>query len=277
VMTELPLVLIDVQRGGPSTGLPTKTEQSDLTQALHGRHGEAPLPVLAARSAADAFGTTLLAVKIAVECMTPVIVLSDAYIAGSAQPWRIPALDELPTITPPRGEATDQPYGRDAHGVRPWVTPGTPGGAHRIGGLEGEEGSGRISYDAANHQAMVRARAAKVNAASRLYGPLEVVQCCPEADTLVLAWGSTYGAVRSDVERRAAAGQNVDYIHLRHLHPLHPDLKATAERYRRVVVIEMNEGQLAHHLQGLWARPVESVCKTTGQPFTTDELATLWN
>ncbi len=277
VMTELPLVLIDVQRGGPSTGLPTKTEQSDLAQALHGRHGEAPLPVLAARTAADAFDTTLLAAKIAVECMTPVIVLSDAYIAGSAQPWRIPALDELPKITPPRGEANDQPYGRDAHGVRPWVAPGTPGGAHRIGGLEGEEGSGRISYEPANHQAMVRARAAKVDAASRLYGPLEKVQSCPGADTLVLAWGSTYGAVRSDVERRAQAGQNVDYIHLRHLHPLHPELKATTERYRRVVVIELNEGQLAHHLQGLWARPVESVCKTTGQPFTTDELATLWN
>jgi 2-oxoglutarate ferredoxin oxidoreductase subunit alpha len=124
---------------------------------------------------------------------------------------------------------------------------------------------------------MVRARAAKVDAASRLYGPLEKVQSCPGADTLVLAWGSTYGAVRSDVERRAQAGQNVDYIHLRHLHPLHPELKATTERYRRVVVIELNEGQLAHHLQGLWARPVESVCKTTGQPFTTDELATLWN
>ena len=146
VMTELPLVLIDVQRGGPSTGLPTKTEQSDLTQALHGRHGEAPLPVLAARSAADAFDTTLLAVKIAVECMTPVIVLSDAYIAGSAQPWRIPDIGELPSITPPRGSAGEEPYARDAHGVRPWVTPGTPGGAHRIGGLEGEVGTGRISY-----------------------------------------------------------------------------------------------------------------------------------
>ena len=277
VMTELPLVLIDVQRGGPSTGLPTKTEQSDLTQALHGRHGEAPLPVLAARSAADAFDTTLLAVKIAVECMTPVIVLSDAYIAGSAQPWRIPDIGELPSITPPRGSAGEEPYARDAHGVRPWVTPGTPGGAHRIGGLEGEVGTGRISYEPANHQAMVTARAAKVQAASRLYGPLEVVQRCPGADTLVLAWGSTYGAVRSDVERRAAAGQNVDYIHLRHMHPLHPDLKATAERYRRVVVVEMNEGQLAHHLQGLWACRVESVCKTTGQPFTTEELAELWN
>ena len=277
VMTELPLVLIDVQRGGPSTGLPTKTEQSDLTQALHGRHGEAPLPVLAARSAADAFDTTLLAVKIAVECMTPVIVLSDAYIAGSAQPWRIPDIGELPSITPPRGSAGEEPYARDAHGVRPWVTPGTPGGAHRIGGLEGEVGAGRISYEPANHQAMVTARAAKVQAASRLYGPLEVVQRCPGADTLVLAWGSTYGAVRSDVERRAAAGQNVDYIHLRHMHPLHPDLKATAERYRRVVVVEMNEGQLAHHLQGEWACRVESVCKTTGQPFTTEELAELWN
>ncbi|MDP5014777.1 MAG: 2-oxoacid:acceptor oxidoreductase subunit alpha [Schleiferiaceae bacterium] len=277
VMTELPLVLIDVQRGGPSTGLPTKTEQSDLTQALHGRHGEAPLPVLAARSAADAFDTTLLAVKIAVECMTPVIVLSDAYIAGSAQPWRIPDIGELPSITPPRGSAGEEPYARDAHGVRPWVTPGTPGGAHRIGGLEGEVGTGRISYEPANHQAMVTARAAKVQAASRLYGPLEVVQRCPEADTLVLAWGSTYGAVRSDVERRAAAGQNVDYIHLRHMHPLHPDLKATAERYRRVVVVEMNEGQLAHHLRGEWACRVESVCKTTGQPFTTEELAELWN
>jgi len=277
VMTELPLVLIDVQRGGPSTGLPTKTEQSDLAQALHGRHGEAPLPVLAARTAADAFDTVLLAAKMAVECMTPVIVLSDAYVAGSAQPWRIPSVDELPTIMPPRGEASDAPYGRDEQGVRPWVAPGTLGGAHRIGGLEGEAGSGRISYEAANHQAMVRARAAKVDAAVRLYGPLEVVQRCPNADTLVLAWGSTYGAVRGDVERRVAEGQKLDYVHLRHLHPLHPDLKAAAEGYRRIVVIEMNEGQLAHHLQGCWARPVESVCKTTGQPFTEDELASLWN
>ena len=277
VMTELPLVLIDVQRGGPSTGLPTKTEQSDLSLALHGRHGEAPVPVLAARTAADAFDAALLAAKIAVECMTPVILLSDAYLAGSAQPWRIPDLSELPRITPPRGTAGVAPYARDAHGVRPWVAPGTPGGAHRIGGLEGEEGSGRISYEPANHQAMVRARAAKVAAANRLYGPLEWVQRCPGAETLVLAWGSTYGAVRSDVERRAAEGQMLDYIHLRHLHPLHAELKPAVDRYRRVVVIEMNEGQLAHHLQGLWARPVESVCKTTGQPFTSEELATLWN
>ena len=277
VMTELPLVLIDVQRGGPSTGLPTKTEQSDLNQALHGRHGEAPLPVLAARSSADAFDAAILAAKIAVECMTPVILLSDAYIAGSAQPWRIPEVAELPSITAPSAGASDLPYARDAHGVRPWVAPGTAGGAHRIGGLEGEVETGRISYEPENHQAMVKARAAKVDAATRLYGPLEVVQRCPGADTLVLAWGSTYGAVRSDMERRSAAGQKVDYIHLRHLHPLHPELKKQVDRYRRIIVIEMNEGQLAQHLQGLWAIPLESVCKTTGQPFNPDELAELWN
>jgi len=277
VMTELPLVLIAVQRGGPSTGLPTKTEQSDLTQALHGRHGEAPLPVLAARSSADAFDAAILATKIAVECMTPVILLSDAYIAGSAQPWRIPEVGELPAITAPSARASDLPYARDAHGVRPWVAPGTAGGAHRIGGLEGEVDTGRISYDPENHQAMVKARAAKVDAATRLYGPLEVVQRCPGADTLVLAWGSTYGAVRSDMERRRAAGQKVDYIHLRHLHPLHPELKKQVDRYRRIIVIEMNEGQLAQHLQGLWAISLESVCKTTGQPFNPDELAELWN
>ncbi len=277
VMTELPLVLIDVQRGGPSTGLPTKTEQSDLNQALHGRHGEAPLPVLAARSSADAFDAAILAAKIAVECMTPVILLSDAYIAGSAQPWRIPELAELPSITAPSAGASDLPYARDAHGVRPWVAPGTAGGAHRIGGLEGEVETGRISYEPENHQAMVKARAAKVDAAVRLYGPLEVVQQCPGADTLVLAWGSTYGAVRSDMERRRAAGQKVDYIHLRHLHPLHPELKKRVDRYRRIIVIEMNEGQLARHLQGLWAIPLESVCKTSGQPFNPDELAELWN
>ncbi len=277
VMTELPLVLIDVQRGGPSTGLPTKTEQSDLNQALHGRHGEAPLPVLAARSSADAFDAAILAAKIAVECMTPVILLSDAYIAGSAQPWRIPEVAELPSITAPSAGASDLPYARDAHGVRPWVAPGTAGGAHRIGGLEGEVETGRISYEPENHQAMVKARAAKVDAAVRLYGPLEVVQQCPGADTLVLAWGSTYGAVRSDMERRRAAGQKVDYIHLRHLHPLHPELKKQVDRYRRIIVIEMNEGQLARHLQGLWAIPLESVCKTTGQPFNPDELAELWN
>lgn len=277
VMTELPLVLIDVQRGGPSTGLPTKTEQSDLNQALHGRHGEAPLPVLAARSSADAFDAAILAAKIAVECMTPVILLSDAYIAGSAQPWRIPEVAELPSITAPSAKASDLPYARDEHGVRPWVAPGTAGGAHRIGGLEGEVETGRISYDPENHQAMVKARAAKVDAAVRLYGPLEVVQQCPGADTLVLAWGSTYGAVRSDMERRSAAGQKVDYIHLRHLHPLHPELKKQVDRYRRIIVIEMNEGQLARHLQGLWAISLESVCKTSGQPFNPDELAELWN
>ncbi len=277
VMTELPLVLIDVQRGGPSTGMPTKTEQSDLNQALHGRHGEAPLPVLAARSSADAFDAAILAAKIAVECMTPVILLSDAYIAGSAQPWRIPELAELPSITAPSAMASDLPYARDAHGVRPWVAPGTAGGAHRIGGLEGEVETGRISYEPENHQAMVKARAAKVDAAVRLYGPLEVAQQCPGADTLVLAWGSTYGAVRSDMERRRAAGQKVDYIHLRHLHPLHPELKKQVDRYRRIIVIEMNEGQLARHLQGLWAIPLESVCKTSGQPFNPDELAELWN
>lgn len=277
VMTELPLVLIDVQRGGPSTGLPTKTEQSDLNQALHGRHGEAPLPVLAARSSADAFDAAILAAKIAVECMTPVILLSDAYIAGSAQPWRIPELAELPSITAPSSRASDLPYARDAHGVRPWVAPGTAGGAHRIGGLEGEVQTGRISYDPENHQAMVKARAAKVDAAVRLYGPLEVVQQCPGADTLVLAWGSTYGAVRSDMERRRAAGQKVDYIHLRHLHPLHPELKKQVDHYRRIIVIEMNEGQLARHLQGLWSIPLESLCKTSGQPFNPDELAELWN
>jgi 2-oxoglutarate ferredoxin oxidoreductase subunit alpha len=277
VMTELPLVLIDVQRGGPSTGLPTKTEQSDLNQALHGRHGEAPLPVLAARSSADAFDSAILAAKIAVECMTPVILLSDAYIAGSAQPWRIPEVAELPSIAAPSERASNLPYARDEHGVRPWVAPGTAGGAHRIGGLEGEVETGRISYDPENHQAMVKARAAKVDAAVRLYGPLEVVQQCPDADTLVLAWGSTYGAVRSDMERRRAAGQKVDYIHLRHLHPLHPELKKQVDRYRRIIVIEMNEGQLARHLQGLWAIPLESVCKTSGQPFNPDELAELWN
>ena len=277
VMTELPLVLIDVQRGGPSTGLPTKTEQSDLNQALHGRHGEAPLPVLAARSSADAFDAAILAAKIAVECMTPVILLSDAYIAGSAQPWLIPEVAELPSITAPSPRASDLPYARDEHGVRPWVAPGTAGGAHRIGGLEGEVETGRISYDPENHQAMVKARAAKVDAAVRLYGPLEVVQQCPGADTLVLAWGSTYGAVRSDMERRSAAGQKVDYIHLRHLHPLHPELKKQVDRYRRIIVIEMNEGQLARHLQGLWAISLESVCKTSGQPFNPDELAELWN
>ncbi len=277
VMTELPLVLIDVQRGGPSTGLPTKTEQSDLNQALHGRHGEAPLPVLAARSSADAFDAAIFAAKIAVECMTPVILLSDAYIAGSAQPWRIPEVAELPSITAPSAGASDLPYARDAHGVRPWVAPGTAGGAHRIGGLEGEVETGRISYDPENHQAMVKARAAKVDAAVRLYGPLEVVQQCPGADTLVLAWGSTYGAVRSDMERRRATGQKVDYIHLRHLHPLHPELKKQVDNYRRIIVIEMNEGQLARHLQGLWAIPLESVCKTSGQPFNPDELAELWN
>ncbi len=277
VMTELPLVVVDVQRGGPSTGLPTKTEQADLLQALYGRNGESPVPVVAPRSPADAFDVALEAARIAVTYRTPVLLLSDGAIANGSEPWRVPSVDSLPDLrvdfaTEPNGPAgTFLPYARDPETLaRPWAVPGTPGLTHRIGGLEKADGTGTISYDAANHERMVRLRAAKVSGVE--VAPLAVDDPSGEAELLVLGWGSTYGPVVSAVRRLRAAGHRVAQAHLRHLNPLPPGLEEALRRYRRVVVPEMNLGQLALLLQGRYAVPVVSVPKVTGMPFAVEEL-----
>ncbi|NDD35246.1 MAG: 2-oxoglutarate ferredoxin oxidoreductase subunit alpha [Flavobacteriia bacterium] len=271
VMLELPLVIVNVQRGGPSTGLPTKMEQSDLLQALYGRHGEAPMPVLAIKRTGEAVDDLQLAAKIAVEAMTPVLVLSDAYIANSAEPYRLPSPADWAPIVPNavQGQA---PYSRNAEGVRPWVAPGTPGGEHRIGGLESEAETGNVSYDPANHQAMIRARAQKVQAVTRFYGPLCVEVGEAEGDLVVIGWGSTYGALRTAVENLRAQGLGITHLHLKHLFPLHPDLKPFLEGFKRVAVVEMNEGQLLRHLRAEGICSPDFIGKTSGQPFGASEL-----
>jgi 2-oxoglutarate ferredoxin oxidoreductase subunit alpha len=271
VMLELPLLIVNVQRGGPSTGLPTKMEQSDLLQALYGRHGEAPMPVMAIKRTGESVDDVLLAAKIAVEAMTPVLLLSDAYIANSAEPYRIPSPSDWPSITPNVREG-QLPYTRDAHGVRTWTAPGTPGGEHRIGGLESEAETGHVSYDAGNHQAMIQARAHKVQSVTRFYGPLCVEVGEAEGDLVVVGWGSTYGALRTAVENLRGQGLRITHLHLKHLFPLHPDLKPFLAGFQRVVVVEMNEGQLLRHLRAEGICSPEFIGKTSGQPFGAAEL-----
>jgi 2-oxoglutarate ferredoxin oxidoreductase subunit alpha len=278
VMTELPLLVVDVQRGGPSTGLPTKTEQADLLQALFGRNGEAPLPVVAPRSPSDAFGSVVEAARIALTYRTPVILLSDGAIANGSEPWRLPEEDELPDLTvefatEPNGEDGQfLPYLRDPETLaRPWAVPGTPGLAHRIGGLEKADKTGDISYDPANHEFMVRVRQAKIDGIT--VPDLEVEE--PDADVLVLGWGSTYGPIGAAVRRLRAAGHRIAQAHLRHLNPFPPNTEAVLRTYRRVVVPEMNLGQLAFLLQGRFCVPVESITKVSGMPFGAAELADL--
>ncbi|HAB35613.1 MAG TPA: 2-oxoglutarate ferredoxin oxidoreductase subunit alpha [Cryomorphaceae bacterium] len=271
VMLELPLLVVNVQRGGPSTGLPTKMEQSDLLQALYGRHGEAPMPVMAIKRTGECVDDVLLAAKMAVEAMTPVLLLSDAYIANSAEPYRLPSPSDWSPIIPNVVEGK-LPYHRNAEGVRPWTIPGTPGGEHRIGGLESEAETGNISYDPANHQAMIHTRAQKVQAVTRFYGPLCVEVGDAEGDFVVIGWGSTYGALRTAVENLRAQGLRITHLHLKHLFPLHPDLKPFLAGFQRVVVVEMNEGQLIRHLRAEGICSPAFIGKTSGQPFGAAEL-----
>ena len=272
VMLELPLVVINVQRGGPSTGLPTKMEQSDLFQALYGRHGEAPMPVMAIKRTGEAMEDVLLAAKMAVEAMTPVILLSDAYIANSAEPFRLPSIDTLPTIDAPSGAADRAPYARDAQGVRPWITPGTAAGMHRIGGLESEADTGHVSYDAKNHQNMVDARADKVNQVTRFYGPLSVEVGEHTGKLLVIGWGSTFGALRTAVEKLHKEGKSITHLHLKHLFPLHPDVYEFIKGFGHTVVVEMNQGQLVQVLRSQTQAPMSFIGQTSGQPFGADFL-----
>lgn len=273
VMTELPLVVVNVQRGGPSTGLPTRIEQSDLLQALHGRHGESPVPVIAARSPADCFDCAIEAVRIAVTYMTPVILLSDGGIGNSSERWRVPAVAELPPLRIVfRTEAAGyQPYARNDRLAPAWVRPGTPGMEHRIGGLEKDALTGDLSGDPLNHQRMVETRAAKVAGIARDIPPTEVHGPL-SGDLLVVGWGSTWGAIAQAVERARAAGVAVAQCHLRHLNPLPADLGEVLTRYRRVLVPELNLGQLSRLLRERYLLPVEELHKVQGRPFMSTEI-----
>jgi 2-oxoglutarate ferredoxin oxidoreductase subunit alpha len=274
VTLELPMVIIDVQRAGPSTGMPTKTEQSDLLQALHGRHGESPLPVVAAQSPGQCFDAVYEAVQIAVTYRTPVILLSDLFLANSSEPWRIPSAADLPAIDPrfrtTRGSAVPfLPYTRDDNLARPWAIPGTKGLQHRIGGLEKLDGTGAISYDGANHQRMTELRAAKV---AGVDVPDIVVTDNVDADLLVLGWGSSYGTIRAGARRVQERGGRVATAHLRHLHPMPANLGEVLRAYERVLVPEMNSGQLAHELRARYLVDVETYAKVQGQPLLPSEM-----
>ena len=276
VALELPLIVIDVQRAGPSTGMPTKTEQSDLLMALHGRHGESPLPVIAPTTPAGCFDAAFEAARIAVRYRTPVILLSDTFLASSSEPWRLPTVSDLPRIDPdfakpPAEGETFLPYGRDEHLARPWALPGTPGLQHRIGGLEKSDGTGNISYDGANHARMTELRAAKVAGIARDV-PQLAVDADPGAKVLVLGWGSSEGAIRAGVRAARAAGAKVACAQLRHLNPLPSNTGTVLRSFERVLVPEMNSGQLAQVLRGQFLVDVESLCKVQGQPLFAAEV-----
>jgi len=273
-MVELPIVVVDIQRGGPSTGLPTKTEQADLLQALFGRNSESPVPVLAPSSPGDCFWIALEASRIAVKYMVPVIVLSDGYLANGAEPWRIPDLAELPEMkvrfrTDPAGF---RPYEREPHTLaRPWAVPGTPGLEHRIGGLEKQDLTGNVSYDPLNHERMVQLRAAKVEAVSAEV-PDAVPAGDPEGELVVVGWGSTYGAITAALRAQRGRGRRIGHVHLRHLNPLPRNLGAVLKRYRRVLVPELNAGQLLWLLRARYLVDAVPYTKVQGKPFKQAEL-----
>jgi 2-oxoglutarate ferredoxin oxidoreductase subunit alpha len=273
IMVELPLVIVDIQRGGPSTGLPTKTEQADLLQAMFGRPSEAPCIVIAARSASDCFQAAYEATRLTIKHMTPVILLSDGYIANGAEPWMLPEIESLPPIDVNFTTTTDgfHPYARDPVTLaRPWAIPGTPGLEHRIGGIEKQDGSGNISYDAENHEHMVHLRAEKV-ARVALDIPPSVVDG-DSSGVLVVGWGSTYGAITSAIRHARAEGVKVGHLHLRYLNPLPADLSEILARYDKVLIPEMNMGQLAMILRARFLRDVTQLNKVQGQPFKESEI-----
>lgn len=274
VMTELPLIIVDVQRAGPSTGLPTKPEQGDLLMAMFGRHGEAPMPVLAAASPSDCFEMTLEAARIALKYMTPVLLLSDGYIGQASEPWKIPSIDSLPEIQ--AYFATDKdafaPYKRDAETLRRlWAVPGFEGMEHRIGGLEKEDGSGNVSHDPKNHERMVALRQEKIDRIAadippaQADGPLS-------GDVLLLSWGSTYGAARTAFEDLRAQGVNISFLHLRYLNPFPENLEQVLKSFSQIVVPELNSGHLKWMLQAKFLTPIIGISKIQGKPFRANEL-----
>jgi 2-oxoglutarate ferredoxin oxidoreductase subunit alpha len=274
IAVELPIVICNIQRGGPSTGLPTKTEQADLFQALFGRNSEAPIPVLAAATPGDCFWMALEASRIALKYMVPVIVLSDGYLANGAEPWKIPTLDELPAI-PVRYRTEREgfmPYSRDPNTLaRPWAVPGTPGLEHRIGGLEKQDVTGNINYEPLNHERMVRLRAAKVAAVVQDV-PDAVPAGDPDGDLLLVGWGSTYGSITAALRAQRAKGRRIGHVHLRHLNPLPKNLGEVLNRYRKVVVPEMNMGQLLWVLRAKYLVDAEGLNKIQGKPIKQSEV-----
>ncbi len=279
VSLEIPLIICDIQRGGPSTGLPTKTEQSDLLQAMYGRNGEAPVPIVAPRSPGDCFDAILEAVRIALTYRTPVFFLSDGYLANGAEPWQVPVVDDLPDLrvdfaTEPNGPNGDfLPYLRDPETLaRPWAVPGTPGLQHRVGGIEKADRTGNISYDPDNHDFMVRTRQAKVDGIARTIPPLEVDDPSGEARVLALGWGSTYGPIGAAARRVRRAGYPVAQAHLRHLNPFPANLGEVLARYDRVVIPEMNLGQLAQLVRSRFLVDAISFTQVRGMPFLSTEL-----
>jgi 2-oxoglutarate ferredoxin oxidoreductase subunit alpha len=281
VSLELPLLVVDIQRGGPSTGLPTKTEQADLLQAMFGRNGEAPVPIVAPKTPADCFDAALEAARIALTYRTPVMLLSDGYLANGSEPWRIPDLHELPDLrvqfasgpnhTLDDGSEVFWPYKRDPETLaRPWAIPGTPGLEHRIGGIEKQDGTGNISYDPANHDFMVRTRQAKVDG---IEVPDIEVDDPHGASTLVLGWGSTYGPITAAVRRLRAAGEEIAQAHLRHLNPFPRNLGTVLKRYDKVVIPEMNLGQLATLIRAKYLVDAHSYNQVNGMPFKAQQLA----
>ncbi len=269
---ELPLVVIDAQRGGPSTGLPTKTEQSDLLQAVLGRNADAPLPVLAAATPGDAFDTAIEAVRLALRAMTPVILLTDGYLANASEPWAIPDVASLAPIERP-AIGGRQPYDHDpATLARPWIPAGTPRMRHRIGGLERQDGSGAVSYDPSNHHRMSELRHGKIERLADAIPAQDFVAGDMDDDLLVIGWGSTLGALTTAVEELRQQGHRVAQIHLRHLAPFPSNLGGLLERFERVLVCELNMGQLALVLQGRYGRPVASLTKVAGRPFQVSEV-----
>lgn len=274
VMLELPLLIVNVQRGGPSTGLPTKTEQADLMQAIYGRHGECPVPVLAAMTPSDCFHTVLEAARVAIKYMTPVFVLTDGYLANGSEPWKVPDVSTLPKFpvqfrTDPTGYMV---YDRNPESLaRAWVRPGTPGLEHRIGGIEKHNLTGNISYDPDNHHQMIKTRAAKVAGVAREAG--ELITCGPpEGDLLVVGWGSTYGAITQAVQTMQRDGHKVSSVHLRWLNPLNPRLGPYLKGFQRILVPEMNNGQLLRILRAEFLVDAEGLNKIQGKPFKIAEL-----
>ena len=282
VSLELPLLVVDIQRGGPSTGLPTKTEAADLNIAMFGRHGEAPLPIVAAYSPSNCFDAAIEAARIALKYRTPVILLSDGYLANGSEPWRLPDPDQLPDISVSfqtaknhvADDGTEEywPYARDPETLaRPWAVPGTPGLMHRVGGIEKEDGTGNISYSPSNHTTMVHLRAAKVAGIAADIPPATVVGD-PDADVVLLGWGSTWAAIDAAVQRTRRAGTKVAWIHLTHLNPLPPNLGELLHGFEKVLVPELNMGQLCRIVRADYLVDAQPVTKVQGLPFTSAEL-----
>lgn len=274
---EIPLVVVNIQRGGPSTGLPTKTEQADLFQALYGRNGESAVPVIAAKSPSNCFDTALEACKIAVEHMTPVVLLSDGYIANGTAPWRFPTSSELPEINPPLVKASEEngqflPYKRNENLVRKWAVPGMKGFEHRIGGLEKEEDTGNVSYDPDNHEKMIKIRQEKIDKIANFIPDQNIDQGKNSGEYLILGWGSTYGVIKTAVSEMINEGLDVSHAHLTHLQPFPKNLGAVLNSFKKIIIPEMNNGQLLHIIRSRYLLDAKGLQKIKGIPFTTREI-----